>query len=69
MSYTRPSEAEYFIYSMDDGVQFTGTYLRNDELDVFLYKLSLRKTEMAFRINHGKDIISAYERHKVGEQE
>ena len=62
MSYTRPREGGYYIYSTDDGVQFTNAYIDNDELDVFLYKLSLRKTEMPYRINNGKDIISSFQK-------
>lgn len=62
MSYTRPSEGGYYIYGTGDGVQFTNAYINNDELDVFLYKLSLRKTEMPYRINNGKDIISSFQK-------
>jgi hypothetical protein len=58
MSYCR---SPFYIYPTGDGVQFEeGKFLDNAEIDVFLYKLSLRPEEMKQRIENGIKVINDY---------
>ena len=45
MAYTRCSESGHYIYGGADYVDFNGTMIPDDEIDVFLYKLFVLRSK------------------------
>jgi hypothetical protein len=61
MSYCRASNSPFYIYPSSDGIVFVGSgTISDDEIDLFLYKLSSRPDELNMRIEHGKQVIRDY---------
>jgi ribosomal protein S18 acetylase RimI-like enzyme len=64
MAYTRPGESGFYIFGGENYVDFTGTIVSDDEVDVFIYKLynysKNGDNEFWGRYHRGSRIIDNY---------
>ena len=66
MAYTRYTESGHYIFGGVDDVNFNGTTVSDDEMDVFIYKLFVEKSgggeEFWERFHHGRRVIDNFKK-------